>query len=501
MKKDTPTIAQFSDNTKKSRIFVGVILALIAIGFALSTCDQVQLTSTTSVATVNGEEVSYKQYSNSYRRYEEMLGLGNMTAAQREQFNIGQRILDDLINSKLLIQLAKSQNIWPSMEEVKAEIKEQDFFQTDKKFDFNKYKALLQNAELTPAQYEKEMSEQLAQQKLINLLSLYPVSSTGSQLVEKIKKSGLEVTALRLTHSNMKKGLKISNDEIQAFIKDPKNKTVIDNAFDRNKFRYETPASKNIKMISLPYSPDTLAAVEKEANDLRKTLNKSNFEKSPKYDKKQGNVGPVSSGRLPPELEEVLFPKNSGKSLKGTVVGPVKTEQGFLILLVEDEKAETKKSLEQVAPEIAEEQIRSLKTEELKSLVKETVAKIDSLFKSNNLTEIEKLQKDFALTLEKNVILSPIEKQIGPINLETSQYNQLFNGAVANNVVVLENPAETIIVKIEKVISFNDSSTAMAENNIAPGEDSTEKLVQSQRTNIIAKLKEKARISINQKML
>jgi len=510
MKKETVNVAQFSNDSKKSRVFVGVILALISIGFALSTCDNVQLTSTTSVASINGEEVSYKHYSNSYRRYEEMLGLGNMTAAQKQQFNIGQRILDDLINGKLILQLARNQKIWPSSEEVKATIKEQEFFQTEKKFDINKYKSLLTGAELSPAQYEKEISEELAQKKVMELLNIYPVSRTGEQLIQKIKKSGLEVTALRLTHSNLKTGLKISNEEIQKFINDPKNKTVLENAFTRNKFKYETPASKNIKLISLPYSTENLSTIEKEAQDLTKNLTKSNFEKNIKFDKKQGNVGWVSTGRLPPELEDVLFPKSENsnlKSLKGSILGPIKTEQAFLILFVADEKAESKKSLKEVSPELAEEQIRNLKSDDLKVFVKNTVARIESLFNEKNINEIEKIQKDFSLTLEKNAILSPIEKQIGPINLETAQYDKLFNSPIPDKVVVLENPTETIIVKIEKVISIENAdlttiiSTEIPTDANINNSSSSSAAVQAQRTNILTKLKEKANITINQAML
>jgi hypothetical protein len=424
-----------------------------------------------------------------------------MTPAQRKQFNIGQRILDELINSRLIIHLAKSQKIWPTPEEIKEVIKEQEYFQTDKKFDVNKYKIVLKNAELNPGSYEKEISEDLAQRKMIEVLNVYPSSTSSKTLVAKIKNSGLEVNAIRVTHSNMKTGLIISKEEISKFTADQKNKTVLENAFNRNKYRFETPASKNLKIISLDYTAETLAKVEKETQVLKNALNSKNFEKNPKFDKKQGNVGWVSAGKLPPEIENVLFsPEVSKKTLKGMVLGPIKTEQAFLFLLVEDEKVEIKKLLADVSSELAEEQIRNLKSEELKTLVKTTVKNLQDLLKNGNTKEIEKIQKSYSFTWEKSAILSPIEKQIGPISLDSTQFDKIFDKPIAGTVLTFDNPTETLVLKIERIIPLASASSIEAVK-LAATDDPSQKNVQSQRTNILKKLKEQARISINKNML
>ncbi|MDH4468629.1 MAG: SurA N-terminal domain-containing protein [Bacteriovoracaceae bacterium] len=495
----------------KSRIFVGVILALIGVGFALSTCDRVQLTSQTAIASVDGEDIGYKQYASASKRYEQMLGMGEMTPAQRKQFNFGQKILDELINSKLIIHLAKDQKIWPSPDEVKETIKEQEYFQTDKKFDVNKYKIVLRNAELSPGQYENEMMQDLAQRKMIDLLNVYPVSNKSKNLISQIKKSGIEVNAIRVTHNNMKSGLNISADEIIKFVKDPKNKSVLENSFTRNKYRFETPASKNIKIISVDYTPETLAAAEKESQELKKTLNAANFIKNPKFDKKNGNVGWVSAGRLPPEIEGALFPKDEVNApLKGSILGPIKTEQSFLLLLVDDEKVETKKTLNDVSHELAEEQIRNLKSKELKALVKETVDNLKELLKAGDIAKIEKIQKQYSFTFEKKSILSPIEKQIGPINLETSQFEKIFTSPKPGDVLTFDNPTETLVVKIENVIPVDMSEkpvTVVADEDpkkeitTPSADDLSQKYVQAQREQILKRLREHARININKDML
>jgi foldase protein PrsA len=93
--------------------FVAACLAMAAATFA-------QIDGTRPVIVVNGEEIKGTEY---YRRMEFLPGVGRVVNGQFVEAPPGILTILRLIDERLLIQLAKDKNVYPSDAEVQAEIK------------------------------------------------------------------------------------------------------------------------------------------------------------------------------------------------------------------------------------------------------------------------------------------------------------------------------------------------------------------------------------------
>lgn len=93
-------------------------LILAAAAITATAAAQTDLNRT--VAVVNGEEIKGPEY---YRRMEFLPGVGKMVGQSFASAPPGFLTLDQLINERLLLQLAKEKGLYPSDAEVQAEIK------------------------------------------------------------------------------------------------------------------------------------------------------------------------------------------------------------------------------------------------------------------------------------------------------------------------------------------------------------------------------------------
>jgi parvulin-like peptidyl-prolyl isomerase len=95
------------------------IWSLALAGIAAVAVAQVDLNRT--VATVNGEEIRGAEY---YRRMEYLPGVGKMIGGSFASAAPGFLTLDQLINERLVLQLAKDKGVLPTDAEIKAQVKQ-----------------------------------------------------------------------------------------------------------------------------------------------------------------------------------------------------------------------------------------------------------------------------------------------------------------------------------------------------------------------------------------
>lgn len=107
-------------------------------------------------AKVNGQEISRAQLEQSMQsersRLQQQLGEQFSVLAGNEGYmqQLRQQILGQLINNMLLDQYAKQLGLSASDEQVKDSIRQLPYFQTDNKFDNNKYLELVNRMGYTP---------------------------------------------------------------------------------------------------------------------------------------------------------------------------------------------------------------------------------------------------------------------------------------------------------------------------------------------------------------
>ncbi len=85
---------------------------------------------------------------------------------------------------------------------------------------------------------------------------------------------------------------------------------------------------------------------------------------------KGGDLGYFGKGQMVPEFEKAAFEGEMGK-----VLGPVKTQFGYHLILVEDKKEEKKVSYEEIKDNLYSQLLQQRKQEKYANTVKELEAK------------------------------------------------------------------------------------------------------------------------------
>lgn len=273
-----------------------VVVALFAasLGLALAGCSNTDL-----AAKVNGQKIPMsdlnQQLDQLKKQYPTMFN-GADGAARLLEFK--QRLLDNLINQTLIKQAAKDRNVAVTDEEVKKQIDQlKQGFKDEAQFE-----AALKQAGMDPKTLEAQVRDQLVTQKLIESLS---------------------------------KDIKISDAELKAY-------------YDKNKQQFYQPAQKRASHIL--FKAEDKAAAQKALADLKAgavfgTLAKK-LSTDPGSAAKGGDLGWPSTPFVP-EFQAAL-----DKLAVGQTSALVKTQFGWHIITVTDQRPAKQKTLAEVKAEI-----------------------------------------------------------------------------------------------------------------------------------------------------
>jgi peptidyl-prolyl cis-trans isomerase D len=151
------------------KIFLGIIV-LVFIFFGFGTFGTKKADS---VATVNGEPISFKEYQQSYQNminlYRSMFGQ-NLNDKVLKALNIKQQALDELITRKIVTLEAEKFNIKVSDKEIQDSIMTIQAFQSNGAFDMEKYMAILNRQSLTPEDFESLQRVVIQQEKFRSMI-------------------------------------------------------------------------------------------------------------------------------------------------------------------------------------------------------------------------------------------------------------------------------------------------------------------------------------------
>jgi len=137
---------------KSQGLTAKIILGLIILTFAVAGVGSYTNSVDTSVATVNGEEISQQAFNKAYQaqrgrmaqQFGEMFDTLSNDATYMANFRQG--VLDNLINEKLIDQSSNALAIRVSDLRLKETIREMPEFQVDGSFDNNRYLAIINQA-------------------------------------------------------------------------------------------------------------------------------------------------------------------------------------------------------------------------------------------------------------------------------------------------------------------------------------------------------------------
>jgi len=208
-----------------------------------------------------------KSYSNLYSQYSQLFN-GDFDEQKAKAFGLQRQALKDIIDRALILNLAKSYDLTVNDNELVDALISQPYFLNNGKFDKEVYKRVLSRANLTMAEYEKSLKEQLLIEKTLKLLTTKAnkneenILSTLINIADKIKykiltkndiKIDLSDEALKKFWEKRKNDFKtVASYEIEYIVQEPL-KLTFDNAkiskyYQENRFSFKDSDGKILKL-------------------------------------------------------------------------------------------------------------------------------------------------------------------------------------------------------------------------------------------------------------
>ncbi|OEF26973.1 peptidylprolyl isomerase [Vibrio rumoiensis] len=364
-------------------IAIKIILGLIILSFVFAGVGSYLVTGgSNTAAKVGNTEIdrgSFEQaYQNERNRMQSQMGDYFSTLMGDPQYvqSFRKSVLDRMINDVLLEEYAKSLDLRISDDQVRQLILTMPEFQTDGKFDQDVYAATLRRAGFNADSFAEYLRKDLLRQQIVSSLQdteftlpnevtqqselmtqkrdvqsivlnvsdfAKKVSVTDEELATYYKEHSdqyarpeqMKVAYIELSADQLKKSITITDEEAQKYYQDHLDK-------------YSTKEQRKVRHI--------LIKDEKKAEDvLAKLQSGEDFAKLAKETsedvgsaKQGGDLGWIEKGVMDPEFETAAFDLKN----KGDISAIVKSNFGYHIIQLEDDKAPDAKPYSEVAAEI-----------------------------------------------------------------------------------------------------------------------------------------------------
>jgi peptidyl-prolyl cis-trans isomerase D len=218
-----------------------VIVGFITIPFALFGINEYFTgTSNITVANIDDNEISKEEFLNEFNPQKRYL-----QQELAEKYNIEfdtalkQSIINQMIDKRLLRQLAERMSHATTATELKAVIQASDLFKDNGKFSTEKYKQVLKLNGYTPAEYETTRANELTQSQIkYNLLDSAFVLPTQLTRMQQLNDQQRSFSYIQLN----------INDYISRVRVDAKS---VENYFNKQKESFFTPEQIKIEFVEL----------------------------------------------------------------------------------------------------------------------------------------------------------------------------------------------------------------------------------------------------------
>jgi peptidyl-prolyl cis-trans isomerase D len=324
--------------------FIGSFLLYETSGLA----GRAPVTTTTSVATVNGEDILLTAWQNAVSNLEQQeqqrLGRG-VTLDERR--TLEDRAFDQLVTEVLLQQEYKRRGITVTDEEIREAARvapppqamQSPDLQTDGQFDIQKYQRLLASAGARQSGMlvglEAYYRAEIPKQKLFDqIASDVYVSDERLWQVYKDRHDTAQVSYILLRPESLTDtAVTVTDSEIAQF-------------YERNKKRFDRPGRAVVSLLSVSRTITAAdsAATKARIEQLRAEIaGGASFDAVAKRESNDsvsgaagGSLGKITKGRLTPTFEEAAY------ALKvGELSQPVLTPFGWHLIKVDERKADT----------------------------------------------------------------------------------------------------------------------------------------------------------------
>ena len=378
-------------------VCVMMVITLIPGGGFLNDLFGGSLTTQGVLARVGNQEIGIPEVTQQARMIGKQQFKGNVPPAIMPY--LMQRAAQGVIAQKMLVYEADRMGLGVSNDELSTALHQgqmgQVLFPGGNFIGEQAYESFIQTQfNLSVAQFEQEVKAEIAQRKLLSLITA-PVSVSDKDVTEEVRKQDTKVKFdyAVLTLDDIKKQIKPTDGELRAFYEQYKQQyansipekikaqyIVIETAkmadkvpvtqadvqqyYNQHQDSYRIPETVTVRhiLIKTPTpSPDGkvdqagVDAARKKAEDIEKQLKSGgNFAELAKKDSDDpgsaqngGLLPPLTKGRTVPEFEQAAFSTPVGQTTE-----VIRTSYGFHIIQVEAKQQARLKPLDEVKPEI-----------------------------------------------------------------------------------------------------------------------------------------------------
>lgn len=330
-------------------------------------------------AKVNGQEIGRGQFENAVaserNRMQQQLGdqFSELAANENYMKTMRQQVLNRLIDESLLDQYARELGLSISDEQVKQAIFQTQAFQTNGKFDNQRFSGIVAQMGMTTDQYAQALRNQLTTQQLINAIAgtdfmLPGESDQLAALVSQqrvVREATINVNALAAKQTASDEEINTFWQQNQARFMAPEQFRVsyikmdaasmqesasdeeIQSWYDQHKDQFTQPQRNRYSVIQTKTEADAKAVLA----ELQKGADFATLAKEKSTDiisaRNGGDMGWMEDASTVPEL------KDAGLKEKGQLSGVIKSSVGFLVARLDDVQPAQVKPLADVRNDIA----------------------------------------------------------------------------------------------------------------------------------------------------
>ena len=431
-----------------------VVFGILCIAFGLWGINfYVRSGGTVVVAKVNGEEIKMEDFDRFFHIFRlQLQAMGQQNLNDQDQGMLKQQALEEMVNEKLIHQVADSANLRVGDGQVAGVIQNAKQFQQDGRFSSELYQQQLRNMGLSERAYEERVRQNMIMQQLqqgimdtdfatpaavdrIDRLKTqtrdlaYTIVEAGPFKAD-IKPTDAEIEAYYNAHSKrymapervkvayvdlsaegLAKDVKVTEDALRAYYEEHK------------KSDYTTPEERSVNHILVHVDKNAKPA---EVEAARKTAEKylkeaeggESFEELAKEHSDDagsraegGKTGFFARGVMEPAFEDAAFSMKPGE-----IRGPIRTKYGFHIIRLNEIKPKVVRSFENAHADVEQ---------------------------AYRLAQAEKLYYDKAdqlsnLTYENSDSLEPAAKALGLTVEQTDFFSRKGDGGLAANPKIVE---------------------------------------------------------------
>ncbi len=446
------------------------IVGLITIPFALWGVNSYLTGATDSViATVNGEDIKQLEFQKSLQQYRDRMrnSMGeNFDPELFDNAQTKQRILDELIEQKLLYSAARSLKLNISDKAIGEMIRSTPAFQTEGRFDSDRYKALLARSGYSPSRYEQQLRIDLLITQLKD--SIQGTAFVTDDVIDRLLKLEKQKRTIEfgvIEAASLTEGITIEDEEAVLYYEDNNrvyrspervsvnyvelsvddlmtkidvNDSELEQYYDENKNQFLGPEQRRVSHILIEgNSDDSLSTITSIQQRLQQdedfaTLAEQ-FSADTDSGQKGGDLGLIERGVMDPSFEQAVFNMDT----VGEVSEPIKTEFGYHLIKLTGIEEPKGKSFSQAYDEI----LMSFKRQQAEDLFYEQAETLADLSYANP-DNLDVVAEELGLEIKTSDIFTHDGGQ------EIAENRNFINAAFSDE--VLEDDVNSAVIELNK---------------------------------------------------